>query len=101
MNFCQGTNWESAAYEVHRFSTEDEVTALDVSDRHIAVQYHAEPIIDVFDRDSKERLFRLEGRKQLSWCSMSVLLCDQPFGSKITFFVDFGCPLTASLASVL
>ena len=63
MHFCQGTNWESAAYEVHRFSTEDEVTALDVSDRHIAVQYHAEPAIDVFDRESKERLFRLEGGK--------------------------------------
>ena len=44
------------------FSVEDEVTALDVSEEHIAVQYHVEPNIDVFDRKSKKRLFRLEGK---------------------------------------
>ena len=58
----QGTNWESAAYEVERFFIEDEVTALDVSEQHIVVQYHVEPHIDVFDRKSKKRLFRLEGK---------------------------------------
>ena len=58
----QGTNWESAAYELESFSVDDEVTALDVSEEHIAVQYHVEPNIDVFDRKSKKRLFRLEGK---------------------------------------
>ena len=58
---AQGTNWESAAYEVERFSVEDEVTALEVGAEHIAVQYHVEPHIDVFDRKSRRRIFRLEG----------------------------------------
>ena len=40
---------------------EDEVTALDVSEEHIAVQYHVEPHIDVFDRKSRRKIFRLEG----------------------------------------
>ena len=39
------------------------MTALDVSERHIAVQYHVEPHIDVFDRKSKKRQFRLEGKR--------------------------------------
>lgn len=65
---AQGTNWESAAYEVERFSVEDEVTALEVGAEHIAVQYHVEPHIDVFDRKSRRRIFRLEG--------VVILFCD-------------------------
>ncbi len=59
----QGVNWESAAYVVDHLgcSGDDEVTAIDVSDRFIAIQYHVEATIDIFDRRSKERVYRLEG----------------------------------------
>jgi len=64
----EGTNWESAAYEVEHFFIEDEVTALDVSEQLIVVQYHVESHIDVFDRKSKKRLFRLEGHDYGGQC---------------------------------
>ena len=37
------------------------VEQLEVGAEHIAVQYHVEPHIDVFDRKSRRRIFRLEG----------------------------------------
>merc|ERR1719309_128101 len=62
-NIIQGTDWESVNYEVKKFSCEDEVTGLAVSDDYIVTQYFMEPAIDVFDRSSLELLHRLEGHE--------------------------------------
>jgi hypothetical protein len=57
----QGTNWGSAAYNLDRLTCVDEVTALDVTDSYIAIQYHVEPLIDIYDAKTKQKLFQLEG----------------------------------------
>jgi len=58
-----GADWESVNYVVKKFSCEDEVTGLDVSDRYIVAQYFLDPVIDVFDRKSQKLLHRLEGHE--------------------------------------
>ena len=62
-NIIQGADWESVNYVVKRFSCEDEVTGMDVSDRYIVAQYFLDPVIDVFDRKSQKLLHRLEGHE--------------------------------------
>jgi len=59
----QGADWESVNYVVKRFSCEDEVTGMDVSDRYIVAQYFMDPVIDVFDRKSQKLLYHLEGHE--------------------------------------
>eukprot|EP00091_Calanus_sinicus_P010700 TRINITY_DN24688_c0_g1_i1.p1 TRINITY_DN24688_c0_g1~~TRINITY_DN24688_c0_g1_i1.p1 ORF type:complete len:123 (+),score=32.82 TRINITY_DN24688_c0_g1_i1:250-618(+) len=52
-NIIKGADWESVNYVVKKFSCEEEVTGMDVSDRYIVAQYFLDPIIDVFDRKSQ------------------------------------------------
>jgi len=52
-NIIKGADWESVNYVVKKFSSEEEVTGMDVSDRYIVAQYFLDPIIDVFDRKSQ------------------------------------------------
>ena len=59
-----GTDWESVCYEVDKIKIgddEEEVTAMDVSDKYVALQYHIEPHIDIFDKKDKKFLRRIEG----------------------------------------
>jgi len=58
-----GVDWESVKYAVHKFSCQDEVTGLDVSENYIVAQYFLEPSIDVFDRKTQKLLHRLEGHE--------------------------------------
>eukprot|EP00092_Neocalanus_flemingeri_P075476 GFUD01093493.1.p1 GENE.GFUD01093493.1~~GFUD01093493.1.p1 ORF type:complete len:511 (+),score=129.28 GFUD01093493.1:81-1613(+) len=59
----KGADWESVNYIVKKFSCEDEVTGMDVSDRYIVAQYFLDPVIDVFDRKSQKLLHHLEGHE--------------------------------------
>jgi len=62
-NIIKGADWESVNYVVKKFSSEEEVTGMDVSDRYIVAQYFLDPIIDVFDRKSQKLIHRLEGHE--------------------------------------
>lgn len=62
-NIIKGADWESVNYVVKKFSCEEEVTGMDVSDRYIIAQYFLDPIIDVFDRKSQKLIHRLEGHE--------------------------------------
>ena len=58
-----GTDWESVNYVYKKFSCEDEVTGLAVSERFIVAQYFLEADIDVFDRKSLKLLHKLSGHE--------------------------------------
>lgn len=59
----EGVDWESLKYRVDKFSCQEEVAGLDVSDSYIVAQYFLEPSIDVFDRQTGKLLHRLEGHE--------------------------------------
>ena len=65
----EGIDWESLNYGLKTLDCEeDEITGLDVSDKYIVVQYYIEPAIDVYDRSTFERLFRLDGHEYGGQC---------------------------------
>lgn len=59
-----GTDWESVCYQVDKIKIgdeEEEVTAIDVSEHFIALQFHIDPEIHIFDRKTKALAFKLLG----------------------------------------
>jgi WD40 repeat protein len=67
-----GYDWESVDYSVSALPSEvshgEEVTAMDVSDRYLALQYFSEPRIDVFDAAAGAHLFSLQGHSYGGQC---------------------------------
>ena len=57
-----GHDWESADVTVDtmKFDSGEEVTAMDVSDLYIALQFHIDPGIEVYERSSKQLFKKLE-----------------------------------------
>ena len=47
---------------------DDEITAMDVSTDLIVIQYFLEPGIDVYDTETKAKLYRLEGHEYGGQC---------------------------------
>ena len=47
---------------------DDEITAMDVSSDFIVIQYFLEPGIDVYDTETKAKLYRLEGHEYGGQC---------------------------------